>query len=134
MAISLSTIAALAKSYPARAAEFGRALAKLAESVKSYVDTEVAAVAADVTAITPSHVVKYAGEVTWSGSGASLAATVTGVDADDVVVASVHTIGTGTATFLESAVASADTITFTLDAASDNNDTVVSYVVLRAVV
>lgn len=82
--------------------------------------------------ILPSHVVKYAGEVTWTGSGATLAATVTGVLDTDIVVASFHTLGTE-GTILQGAYASAaDTITFTLDAANTSNDAVISYMVLRA--
>ena len=82
--------------------------------------------------IAPSHVVKYAGEVTWSGGGATLASTVTGVLATDIVVASFHTLGTE-GTILQGAYASAaDTITFTLDAANTSNDAVISYQVLRA--
>lgn len=83
--------------------------------------------------IEPSHVVKYAGEVTWSGGGATLASTVTGVLATDIVVASFHTKGTQ-GTILQGAAASADTITFTLDVANTSNDAVISYVVYRAAV
>lgn len=81
--------------------------------------------------ILPSHVVKYAGEVTWSGGGATLAATVTGVAATDIVIASILTLGTE-GTILQGAIASLNTITFTLDAANTSNDAVISYVVLRA--
>lgn len=81
--------------------------------------------------ILPSHVVKYAGEVTWSGSGATLASTVSGVAATDIVVANFHTLGTE-GTILQGAVASSNTITFTLDAANTSNDAVISYMVLRA--
>jgi hypothetical protein len=84
------------------------------------------------TAVTPSHVVKYAGEVTWTGGLATLASTVTGVAATDIVIASIHTLGTQ-GTILQGAVASANTITFTLDAANTSNDAVISYVVFRAV-
>lgn len=84
------------------------------------------------TGITPSHVVKYAGEVTWTGGGATLASTVSGVLTSDIVVASFHTLGTE-GTILQGAYASAsDTITFTLDAANTSNDAVISYVVYRA--
>lgn len=85
------------------------------------------------TAVKPSHVVKYAGEVTWSGGGATLAETVAGVLETDIVIASFHTLGTQ-GTILQGAYASAaDTITFTLDAANTSNDAVISYQVLRAV-
>jgi len=82
--------------------------------------------------ILPSHITKYAGEVTWSGGGATLAATVAGVLDTDIVIASIHTLGSE-GTILQGAYASAaDTITFTLDAANTSNDTVISYMVLRA--
>jgi hypothetical protein len=82
-------------------------------------------------AITPSHIPKYAGEATWTGGGATLAYTVTGALATDIVVASFHTLGTE-GTILQGAVASSDTVTFTLDAANTSNDAVISYVVYRA--
>jgi len=81
--------------------------------------------------IAPSHVVKFAGEVTWTGGGATLAHTVTGAAATDIVVATFHTIGTEGAT-IDGAVASTNTVTFTLDTANTSNDAVVSYVVYRA--
>ena len=37
-------------------------------------------------AITPSHIPVYAGDISWSGGGASLASTVTGMLATDIVV------------------------------------------------
>jgi len=83
--------------------------------------------------VTPTHVVKYAGEVTWTGGLATLAATITGVAATDIVIASILTLGTE-GTILQGAIASANTITFTLDAANTSNDAVISYVVFRAVV
>ena len=88
--------------------------------------------AADLaTAITPSHVTKYAAEVTWSGGGATLATTVTGVAATDLVQVSFHTPGTeGT---VLSVVPTTNTLTFTLDTANTTNDAVVSYNVLRAI-
>lgn len=82
--------------------------------------------------IKPSHIVKFSGEVTWSGGGSTLAETITGVQTSDIVVASFHTLGTE-GTILQGAYASAaDTITFTLDAANTSNDAVISYAVYRA--
>lgn len=81
--------------------------------------------------ITMSHVVKFAGEVTWSGGGATLAHTVTGALATDIVMATFHTLGTE-GTIIQGAVASSNTVTFTLDAANTSNDAVVAYVVYRA--
>jgi|SaaInl7_200m_RNA_FD_contig_51_1355422_length_1751_multi_5_in_0_out_0_2 hypothetical protein len=82
-------------------------------------------------ALTPSHTPKYMGEVTWSGGGATLAETVTGVAATDIVIASILTLGSE-GTILQGAIASTNTITFTLDAANTSNDAVISYAVFRA--
>lgn len=81
--------------------------------------------------ITPSHVVKFAGEIQWSGGGTGLADTVAGVVATDIVIASIHTVPSEAA-YLVSAIASTDTITYALSAANTTNDAVMSYVVLRA--
>ena len=82
--------------------------------------------------ITPSHIVKYAGKITWSGSGASLATTVTGVASTDIVVATIQTAPTQAA-YIKSAAPTTDTITLTLSAANTSNDAVIAYQVLRAV-
>ena len=88
--------------------------------------------AADLaTAITPSHVTKFAGEVTWTGGGATLATTVTGVAATDIVLVGFHTIGTEGVTL--AVVPTTNTLTFTLNTANTTNDAVVSYNVLRAI-
>jgi hypothetical protein len=81
--------------------------------------------------ITPSHVVKYAGTSTWSGSGATKAQTVTGVAATDIVTATVLTKATE-ASYLVAAVPTTNTITFELSAANTSNDAVIQYVVHRA--
>lgn len=81
--------------------------------------------------ITPSHVVKYAGKITWSGNGVSKAATIAGVVSTDVVVASIQTVPTQAA-YLVSAAPTTDTVTFVLSAANTSNDAVISYQVLRA--
>ena len=81
--------------------------------------------------ITPSHVVKLAGVITWSGAGASLAETVNGVAATDVVICSIQTKPTE-AGYLVSAAATLNTITLVLSAANTSNDAVISYMVLRA--
>jgi len=79
-----------------------------------------------------SHMVVYAGEVTWTGGGATLAQTVTGALETDLVVASFHTLGTE-GTILQGAyVSAANTITYTLDAANTSNDAVITYTVFRA--
>ena len=82
--------------------------------------------------IKPSHIPVYAGEITWSGSGASLASTVTGVLATDIVVCSIQTVPTQ-AGYLVSSAATENTLTNVLSAANTSNDAVISYVVYRAV-
>lgn len=81
--------------------------------------------------IAPSHVAKYAGIVTWSGSGATKAATVNGVAATDIVIATIQTKPTQAA-YLVAATPTTNTITFELSAANTSNDAVIQYVVLRA--
>jgi hypothetical protein len=81
--------------------------------------------------ILPSHVVKFAAEVTWTGGLSTLAVTVTGALATDIVQATFHTLGTE-GTIIQGAVASSDTVTLTLDAANTSNDAVIAYVVYRA--
>lgn len=88
---------------------------------------------AGVATVTPiSHVVKYSGKITWSGSGASLATTIAGVLATDIVVASIQTAPTQ-AGYLVSAAPTTDTITLVLSAANTGNQAIISYEVLRAV-
>lgn len=82
--------------------------------------------------ITPSHVVKYAGTITWSGGGASLAITVTGVASTDIVMAS-FLVNPTQAAYIAKIVPTTDTITITLSAANTSNDAQISYIVLRAV-
>lgn len=81
--------------------------------------------------ITPSHVTKYAGTVTWSGSGATYAPTVSGVVAGDLVVATIRVKPTQAA-YLVRVVPSTNTLTFELSAANTSNDAQISYQVLRA--
>lgn len=81
--------------------------------------------------VTPSHVTKYAGTVTWTGSGTTKAATVTGVAATDIVTATVLTKATE-ASYLVAAVPTTNTITFELSAANTSNDAVIQYSVQRA--
>jgi len=83
--------------------------------------------------ILPSHVVKYAGEWTWAGSGTGHAETVTGALATDIVVGSIQTVPSQ-AGYLVSLAVTDNTVTATLSAANSSNDAVISYVVYRAVV
>lgn len=73
----------------------------------------------------------YYGRVTWSGSGATLAVTVSGVLATDDVIATIRVKPTQAA-YLVRAVPSTDTITFELSAANTSNDAQISYTVIRA--
>ena len=81
--------------------------------------------------ISPSHVVKYAGKITWSGSGASLATTVTGVASTDILICTIQTAPTQAA-YLVSCAPTTDTVTITLSAANTSNQAVIAYTVLRA--
>jgi len=84
------------------------------------------------TGIAPSHVVKYAGKITWSGGGASLATTVTGVAATDIVLASVQVAATETG-YIASVAPTTNVITIVLSTANTSNQAVIAYEVLRAV-
>ena len=81
--------------------------------------------------ITPSHVAKFSGTVTWSGSGASLAQTLTGVAATDIIQATITTKPTQAA-YLAAVAPTTNTITYTLSAANTSNDAVIAYTVFRA--
>lgn len=82
-------------------------------------------------AMTPSHIVKYAGEFTWTGGGASKAETVAGVLATDIVMITLQTVPSEAA-YVVTGAASTDTVTVVLSAANTSNDAVVAYVVYRA--
>ncbi len=81
--------------------------------------------------ITPSHVVKYGGKITWAGSGAALATTVTGVLSTDIVQVTIQTAPTQAA-YIKSAAPTTDTVTIVLSAANTSNDAVIGYTVFRA--
>lgn len=81
--------------------------------------------------ITPSHVAKFGGKITWSGSGATLATAVTGVLSTDIVIATIQVPPTQAA-FLKNATPTTDTITLALSAANTSNDAVIGYTVFRA--
>lgn len=82
------------------------------------------------TAVAPSHVVKFAGEFTTAGGDAAEQASVSGVLATDIVVASILDNGTNNVTLLQSA-AGTDVIDFTMSA-DPSTDCIISYVVFRA--
>ena len=84
------------------------------------------------TGIAPSHVVKFAGKITWSGSGAALATTVPGVAATDIVIATVQKVATETG-YIASVLPDTNTITITLSTANTTNDAIIAYTVFRAV-
>ena len=81
--------------------------------------------------ISPTRVVKLSGSVTWTGSGATLASTVSGVLSTDLVMATISTKPTQAA-YLVRATPTTDTITFELSAANTSNDAVIAYTVFRA--
>lgn len=80
--------------------------------------------------ILPSHVVKFAANYTTTGGAAAEAITVTGAAATDIPLVTMQDDGTSNVTIV-SAVITANTLTITFSA-DPGNDTVVSYVILRA--
>lgn len=80
--------------------------------------------------ISPSHVVKYAGQHTTVGGAADEAITVTGLAATDLVFCQVKDDGTSNVTILQ-AVPTSNTLTVTFSA-NPGNDTVIYYQALRA--
>lgn len=72
----------------------------------------------------------FAGRITWSGSGASLATTVTGLLSTDIVVGTLHAHGTQGTTYLQ-LVPTTDTLTATISTANTSNDLVFDYIVVR---
>lgn len=102
-------------------------------SIDSAVDATVATAAiarATPTFVTENASFVYQGTVTWSGSGATLASTVTGVASTDIVYATIRVKPTQAA-YLVRAVPSSNTITFELSAANTSNDAQISYIVWR---
>ena len=83
------------------------------------------------TIIAPSHVVKFAGAHAYAGGGTSDAATITGVAATDIVVATIKS--KTNAGYLDLAVPTTNTVTFTFSADPGAN-TVVYYTILTATV
>ncbi len=71
------------------------------------------------------------GTITWSGSGASLATTVTGVLSTDKVFATIRVAPTQAA-YIVSVAPTTDTITIVLSAANTSNQAQISYAVMRA--
>jgi len=80
--------------------------------------------------ITPSHIVKFAGQPTTVGGAASEAFTVTGAAATDLAFVQVVDNGTNNVTVLQ-AVVTLDTLTITFSA-DPGNDCIFNYQLLRA--
>ena len=83
------------------------------------------------TGITPSHVAKFAGTITWSGSGASLDTTITGVAATDIVQCTFRVAPTQAA-YIASAIPSTNHLIITLSTANTSNQAQIDYVIFRA--
>lgn len=83
--------------------------------------------------ILPGFVVRSASRHTWNeAAAASDVVTVTGVDATDVILATINVRGTNSPTTVLSAERSgADSVTVTLDQNGENGVTVVSVIALR---
>lgn len=79
----------------------------------------------------PSHVVKYAGFASWTGSGASYSPAIMGALSTDLIVATIKTAPTQAA-YIKSVTLSNNTGVFTLSAANTSDDAVIAYTVYRA--
>jgi len=79
--------------------------------------------------IAPAFVVKFAGQHTTAGGDANETATVTGVLATDIVIATIEDNGTNNVTLLQAAAA-ANAVNFTLSA-NPGTDCIINYIVLR---
>jgi len=80
--------------------------------------------------ITPSHVIKFAGQPTTVGGAAAEAFAIPGVLATDLAFVQVVDDGTGNVTVLQ-AVCTVDTLTVTFSA-NPGNDTIFNYQIIRA--
>ena len=87
--------------------------------------TAVGTITTSVMTAQPS----FKGTVTWSGSGASLAATVTGVATNQTVMATIKSAPTQAAYLVSADITAANTITFVLSAANTSNNAVIAYTV-----
>ena len=81
--------------------------------------------------IAPAFVVKFAGQHTTAGGDANETATVTGVLATDIAIATIEDNGANNVTLLQTAAA-ANAVNFTLSA-DPGTDCIINYIVLRAV-
>ena len=81
--------------------------------------------------IAPTRIVKLSGTITWSGSGATLASSVSGVLSTDIVMATI-TVKPSQAAYFVRVIPTTDTITFELSAANTSNDAQISYIIFRA--
>lgn len=134
---SFATQAAAAGNYPAL--RFNKREQKLLASVKAYLDAGLASaqiadgaitLAKLAAGITPSHVVKFAGNKTSLGGAASEAFTITGLSTSDVVLLTMKDNGPSNVTILEHTI-TANTLTITFSA-NPGAGAVISYAVLRA--
>lgn len=80
--------------------------------------------------ITPSHIVKFAGEFTTAGGDANESITVAGALGTDIAIVTLKTKGASPVTIL-TAVAATDAITIVMSA-DPSTDHVISYMILRA--
>lgn len=103
--------------------------------IVSAVALDVASGAVDLASlapgITPSHVVKFAGEHTWTGGAATDSLTVTGALVSDILLTTIKTKPTEAAYLAASEISGADTVDLELSAANTSNDAVISYQILR---
>lgn len=82
--------------------------------------------------ITPSSVVVYSGETTWTGGLATLAITVNGALATDIVTVTIQS-APSEAAYIASTSVTANTVTVALSTANTSNNAVIAYQVIRVV-
>ena len=82
--------------------------------------------------ITPSHIVSAATRHTFDASATTDAATLTGVSATDVIVATVNVQGSGAEKLISAEYSTTNTVLITLDTAGESGTTIVSVTAFKA--
>jgi hypothetical protein len=82
--------------------------------------------------LAPSHVVLYAGEVTWSGASTTLKSGIFGSYTSDILITSLNTAPSETGYIAAADLFKNNSAVFTLSTSNASNDAVISYTVHRA--
>jgi hypothetical protein len=120
---SLADQAARSGNYPSR--QFSKREQQLLESVKTYVDTEIAGVGGGDAAGT----IVACGTRNYDGSGSGESFAVPGALTTDLVFMNIHTFGGGTASVKSAQIDVADQLTYVLNGVDDS--VILSWMVLR---